>query len=167
MVRSQKKIFYCRREKLLDHWTKYMLILSLESQVMIIVWNLYCKVCSRPPTVIYYVVFSRKMKTLKWTLEIKTNVWRGNFYNLKWLFLEISHRGIICQKNKDCIVKQMCSNKKINKKFNKKLSSDHSFNSCFLSFFRRCLVMVYHALRGIKPQNAQTEEMLLSKTAKV
>ena len=34
-------------------------------------------------------------------------------------FLEISHRGIICQKNKDCIVKQMCSNKKINKKFNK------------------------------------------------
>ena len=86
---------------------------------------------------------------------------------LKMTFLEISLSGIICQKNKDCIVKQMFSNKKINKKFNKKLSSYHSFNSCFLCFFRRCLVMVYHALRGIKPQNAQTEEMLLSKTAKV
>ena len=34
-------------------------------------------------------------------------------------FLESSLIGIICQKNKDCIVKQMCSNKKINKKINK------------------------------------------------
>ena len=49
-------------------------------------------------------------------------------------FLESSLIGIICQENKDCIVKQMCSNKKINKKFNKKLPSDHSFNSGFLSF---------------------------------